>query len=101
MGREFDSQDRPVKVGVRPAVVVVDMPRVFVDWTHPIGWSPTGYPAVDATADPLSVARHSELPIFFTKAYAKADYRPQPAERGRWKVNATPALLPVGTNASR
>jgi nicotinamidase-related amidase len=96
-GREFDSQDRPMKVGVRPAVVVVDMTRAFVDSTYPTGWSPTGYPAVDATVDLLSVARQAELPIFFTKAYANPDHRPQPAERGRWKLNATPAPLPEGT----
>ncbi|MEV8637636.1 isochorismatase family protein [Streptosporangium sp. NPDC051023] len=96
-GREFDNQDRPLRAGVRPAVVVVDMTRAFVDSAYPTGWSPTGYPAVNAIARLLGVARESELPVFFTKAYPEPDHRPRPVERGRWKLNAAPEPLPEGT----
>lgn len=93
-GREFDSEDRPMTAGRRPAVLVVDMTRAFVDSAYPTGFSATGYPAVDAIAKLLTVARHAELPIFFTKAYSEPNYEPQPAERGRWKRNRSPAPLP-------
>ncbi|WP_331763625.1 isochorismatase family cysteine hydrolase [Streptomyces anthocyanicus] len=96
-GRGFDSQDRPVNAGVRPAVLVVDMTRAFVDSTYPTGWSPTGGPAVDANADLLSAARKAELPVFFTKGYPEPDAEVQPAQRGRWKVNNNAPPLPEGT----
>ena len=96
-GREFDQPDRPLTAGTRPAILVIDMTRAFVDSTYSTGWSPTGYPAVDATASLLAAARRAGLPVFFTKAYAEPDYQPQPAERGRWKLNDTPAPLPEGT----
>jgi maleamate amidohydrolase len=96
-GRKFESQDRPLTAGVRPAVVVVDMTRAFVDSTYRTGWSATGYPAVEANASLLSVARKAALPIFFTRGYATPDYQPQPAERGLWKVNDDPEPLPDAT----
>jgi maleamate amidohydrolase len=96
-GPALDGQDRPMTAGLRPAIVVVDMTRQFVDSTYPEGWSPTGYPAVEAIMSLLGVARHAELPVFFTKGYPGPDYQPQPAERGRWKVNRTPTPLPEGT----
>lgn len=96
-GRGFDSQDRPMTAGVRPAVLVVDMTRAFIDSTYPTGWSPTGGPAVDATTDLLSAARKAELPVFFTKGYPEPDADVQPAERGLWKANANALPLPEGT----
>lgn len=84
-------------VGTRPAVLVIDMTRAFVDSIYPTGWSPTGYPAVDATAELLAVARRAEVPVFFTKAYPEPNHQPHPAERGRWKLNGTPEPLPQGT----
>lgn len=95
--REFDKEDRPLTAGTRPAVLVIDMTRAFVDSTYSTGWSETGYPAVDATAELLTAARAAGVPIFFTKAYPEADHQPLPAERGRWKLNAAPAALPEGT----
>ncbi|MET9670975.1 isochorismatase family protein [Streptomyces sp. NPDC006475] len=96
-GRGFDSQDRVMTAGSRPAVLVVDMTRAFVDSTYPTGWSPTGGPAVVANATLLNAARQAALPIFFTKGYPEPDAEVQPAERGRWKVNGNPPPLPAGT----
>jgi maleamate amidohydrolase len=96
-GSVFKDQDRPMTAGVRPAIVVVDMTRQFVDSAYPTGWSPTGYPAVDAIVRLLAVARRAELPVFFTKGYPEPGHRPQPTEHGRWKVNGTPPPLPEGT----
>ena len=96
-GREFAEEDRPLRAGTRPAILVIDMTRAFVDSTYSTGWSPTGVPAVHANARLLAVARRAGLPIFFTKAYADPDHRPLPAERGRWKLNAAPEPLAAGT----
>ena len=96
-GPEFDRQDRPLTAGLRPAILVVDMTRAFVDSTYSTGWSPTGYPAVDAIAELLAVGRRTGLPVFFTKSYPDADHQPLPVERGRWKQNSDPASLPPGT----
>lgn len=95
--RGFDSQDRPMTAGVRPAILVVDMTRAFVDSTYPTGWSPTGYPATEANARLLDVARQAKLPVFFTRGYPGPDAQVQPAERGLWKMNGSPAPLPEGT----
>jgi nicotinamidase-related amidase len=96
-GRNFDSEDRPMSAGSRPAVIVVDMTRAFVDSTYSTGWSPTGYPAVDANLTLLAAAREAQLPVFFTMGYPDSEADVQPAERGRWKVNSSPAPLPEGT----
>lgn len=96
-GRNFDSEDRPMSAGSRPAVIVVDMTRAFVDSTYPTGWSPTGYPAVDANVTLLAAAREARLPVFFTMGYPGPEADVQPAERGKWKVNGSPESLPEGT----
>ncbi|MBO0691367.1 MAG: isochorismatase family protein [Acidimicrobiaceae bacterium] len=97
-GRGFERQNRPMAAGARPAVIVVDMTRAFVDSTYPTGHSETGYPAVVANARLLEVARRATLPVFFTKGYADPNYEPRPAERGVWKSQrgGRPAL-PEGT----
>ncbi|HTW98273.1 MAG TPA: isochorismatase family protein [Acidimicrobiales bacterium] len=97
-GRGFDaSRFRPMTAGVRPALIVVDMTRAFVDSTYPSGFSPTGYPAVAANATLLETAREVGIPIFFTKAYADPEYPASAAERGRWKSSGATAPLPEGT----
>jgi len=96
-GRGFDRQDRPLSAGVRPAVVVVDMTRAFVDSTYATGWSATGYPAVAANARLLEGARRADVPIFFTRGYPEQDAHLPPAQRGRWKSNSAPTPLPPGT----
>jgi len=90
-GPAFELQYRPMSAGTRPAVIVVDMTREFVDSTYPTGFSPTGVPAVAAIAALLEVARNANLPIFYTKSFADPNYKPRPAELGRWKMLANPA----------
>src|ERR1700761_4583565 len=89
-GRGFDRQYRPMTPGKRPALIVVDMTRAFVDSTYPSGFSPTGYPAVDANATLLETAREIGIPIYFTKGDAEPGYEPLPPERGRWKSIGAP-----------
>ena len=97
-GRGFDRQFRPMSAGTKPALIIVDMTRAFVDSTYPSGFSPTGYPAVNANTVLLDVARSAGLPIFFTKAFADENYEATPAERGRWKsLGAAHEPLPGGT----
>ena len=74
-GPAFELQYRPMSAGTRPAVIVVDMTREFVDSTYPTGFSPTGVPAVAAIAALLEVARNANLPIFYTKSFADPNYR--------------------------
>ena len=50
-------EDRPIAVGERPALLVVDMTRAFVDSAYPKGWGETGWPAVAQTARLLAAAR--------------------------------------------
>jgi maleamate amidohydrolase len=96
-GRGFDRQDRPLSAGRRPAVVVVDMTRAFVDSTYATGWSPTGVPAVAANARLLEGARAAGLPVIFTRGYPEQDSQLPAVLRGRWKSNAAPPPLPPGT----
>lgn len=80
--------DRPLSVGRRPAVLVVDMTYEFVDSAYPTGWSPTGWPAVAAVARLLAAARGGDVPVFFTKAHPDPRHVETPAERGRWRRRA-------------
>lgn len=91
----FDNTERPLGVGDRPALVVVDMTRAFVDSQYPTGWSETGYPAAEANRRLLDASRAAGIPIFFTKGYALTDYRPLPAQRGRWKNRTRPEPNPA------
>jgi nicotinamidase-related amidase len=73
-----------VGFGERPALVVVDMYRAFVDPEYP--FSSADAPATaDAIAELLADFRARGLPVFHTRG------RPEPsaASRGRWKVRAT------------
>jgi nicotinamidase-related amidase len=92
--KEPGFHDRPIRAGERPALIVVDMTRAFVDSRYPTGWSETGYPAVAANRRLLEAARRGGIPIFFTKAYPQAEYRPTEAQRGRWKTSKRPELDP-------
>ena len=96
-GRGFDRQYRPMSPGKRPALIIVDMTRAFVDSTYPSGFSPTGLPAVAANAELLRAAREAGIPVFFTKGHPDERHVALPVERGRWKRVGTPEPLPEGT----
>jgi nicotinamidase-related amidase len=76
---------RTIDVGVRPALIVVDMTVEFVDSTYPTGWSETGYPAAECLSRLLSVARSAGLPVFFTKGWPTSAPPTTPGELGLWK----------------
>ncbi|HKX17512.1 MAG TPA: isochorismatase family protein [bacterium] len=79
-----------VGYGRRPALLVVDMYRAFVDPAYPYS-SPTAPATVRVIQTLLTAARAAECPVFFSKAKR----RTIPAERGRWKtsaVNARPIM---------
>ncbi len=76
---------RPIAAGIRPAVIVVDMTRAFVDSAYPKGFGETGWPAAAATAELLAAARSVKVPVYYTQAYPAPDYSPRPAERGHWR----------------
>jgi len=80
-------EQRPMTAGVRPAVIVVDMTREFVQDDYPSGWGATGQPAAEANARLLELARELDVPVFFTKAFEDPEYEPKPGEFGRWKLN--------------
>ncbi len=84
-GADVDHDNRPMTAGSRPALVVVDMTRSFVDSRYPTGFSTTGYPAVAANAVLLAAARAAGLPVFFTKAHPDERHIPHRLERGGWK----------------
>ena len=73
-----------VGFGDRPALIVVDMYRAFVDPGYP-------FSAPDAVATSgrihalLTAFRDRGLPVFFSTGFAGGSQ----AERGRWKVRAT------------
>lgn len=92
--KDADFIDRGISAGTRPALVIVDMTRAFVDGRYPTGWSETGYPAAAANAKLLAAARDCGIPVYFTKAYPYADYLPAPAQRGRWKMGGRSAPDP-------
>jgi nicotinamidase-related amidase len=96
----YADMEQPLKAGKKPALVIVDMTWAFVDSRYPLGWSETGYPAVAANKRLLEAARQAGIPIFFTRAYPTADYKPTPAQRGLWKTLDNPSppdpALPPG-----
>jgi nicotinamidase-related amidase len=55
-------------LGDRPAVLVVDMTRAFVEDAYPSGWAATGYPCAAAIARLLDVARPLGLPVIYTRS---------------------------------
>jgi maleamate amidohydrolase len=87
--------DAAPRAGHRPALLLVDMTRMFVDVRYPSGCS-TGPSAVEASGRLLQRARARGVPVFFTKAYDDPEHDPTPAERGLWKHGslAVPGLPP-------
>lgn len=81
----------PWGLGTRPAVLVVDMTRAFVEDRFPTGWSATGKPCARAIAALLEVARGKELPVVYTVT------RPLPNEPevGAWlRGRKGPSMFP-------
>jgi maleamate amidohydrolase len=73
--------------GARPAVLVVDMTRAFVEDRFPLGSSKAGEPCLHAIRRLLDVARPLGLPVIYTR------YGPfaTEAEWGRWLDKGTGA----------
>jgi nicotinamidase-related amidase len=96
----FDRIDRPISHGDRPALIVIDMTREFVDSAYPTGSSETAGPAIDSIANLLAAARAGDVPVYFTKGFADPQHTPIRGEAGRWKTSRTPvsraADLPPG-----
>lgn len=92
--RGFNAVEREMTAGSKPAIVVVDMTYAFVDSAYPSGHSETGWPAVAANARLIEAARALGVPVYFTKGYADAEHTPQPQERGRWKTQGAPRVVP-------
>lgn len=53
-------------LGERPAVVVVDMVRAFVEDAYPTGYERTGRPCAAAIARLLAASRSAGLPVYYT-----------------------------------
>lgn len=94
----YGNEYRPIDAGTKPAVIIVDMTREFVDSRWPTGNSATGVPAVAANERLLAEARSLKVPVYFTKLYADPTHTPTPAQKGRWKTKGRkppdPALPP-------
>ncbi|TAL76993.1 MAG: isochorismatase family protein [Burkholderiaceae bacterium] len=67
--------------GDKPALIIVDMTYGFVDSKFRLGYSETGYPAVDATAKLLTKCREKKIPVFFTKGFTESNE----SGNGLWK----------------
>lgn len=85
----FGEASRPMEAGDRPALIIVDMTRAFVDSAYPTGWSETGYPATEANRILLEAAREAKIPVFFTKGRPESAPAATPAEKGMWKHRAS------------
>jgi nicotinamidase-related amidase len=79
----FATTDR-VGFGERPAVLIVDMCRAFVEDEYPTGDSRRGEATVGAIGELLTAARMHAIPVFFT-TYAAADFA---SGWSRWKGTA-------------
>lgn len=73
--------DNRSKPGNRPALLVVDMTRAFVEDRYPTGFSKTGVPCAENIARLLKTARAKGIPVFYSKLLPRRN----PAELGRWR----------------
>lgn len=89
-----DEPSPAMEAGVRPALIIVDMTRAFVDSSYRTGYSPTGKPALAANSRLLAAARASRVPVFFTKSRPESELPATPSERGRWKRRGVPSEVP-------
>jgi nicotinamidase-related amidase len=90
--------DRTPSWGSKPAVIVVDMTREFVDSAYATGWSPTGQPAAAANVSLLESARDAGIPVYYTRQIMQARAPMAMIGPRRWtstRVDASPTL-PLG-----
>jgi maleamate amidohydrolase len=87
---DSEQLSKPMQVGEKPALIIVDMTRAFVDSAYITGYSETGYPAVRANRRLLKAARGAGIPIFYTKQRAASSLPVTTAEQGLWKRRLTP-----------
>ncbi len=73
-----------VGFGARPALIVVDMYRAFLEPAYPFA-AATAVQTSHAILPLLTAFRERSLPVF----YSTAQRQPTAAARGRWKVRAT------------
>ncbi len=69
------------QAGLRPAVLVVDMTRAFVEAAYPLAAPETGWPCAEAIDRLLEVAREAGIPVIYTRGAST----PFAAERGVWR----------------
>ena len=79
----------PIGWGDRPALVVVDMTRAFVEDEYPLACEKTARPCVSAIARLLKASRNARIPVFYTQGIV-AD---KEIIRGRWKSRFEDPLL--------
>jgi len=72
-----------IEPGVRPAVLVVDMNKAFVDSRFPLGSSEASAPAIAAMGPLLDTARGAGVPVIYTTTFST----PHQAVKGLWKGN--------------
>lgn len=103
----LSAHERDIVVGDRPALIVVDMTREFVEAGYPTSCAAMGPDAVRHARRLLDAVRPMHVPVFFTKS--RPDGTPLPdALRHRWRyysssqatgdssANATGDSLPPG-----
>lgn len=73
-----------VGFGEKPALIVVDMYRAFVDPAYPFS-ADSAVATAQHILPLLSAFRGANLPVFFSTGFVGGT----PAQRGRWKVRAT------------
>lgn len=74
---------KSIGFGQRPAVVVVDFQRAFLDEAFPLGQSLRIHEAARQTRELLMVAREKGIPIFYTVVA----YREDGSDLGWWKAD--------------
>ena len=79
----------PIGWGERPALVIVDMTRAFIEDDYPLACEKTGRPCVEAIARVLEVSRSAEIPVLYTGGIV-AD---KEILKGRWKSRYEDPLL--------
>jgi len=80
---------RRVGFGSRPAVIVVDVNRAFVEDRFPSGYAKTAIPAVRAIKRLLDVAREHKFPVIYVTGM-RSEEEDRPAIRGRWIDKSSP-----------